>query len=135
MIFENTIPEIFDDMALAQNRNISLHDALLFVPKCEGNPCELLDFLNCCKGAKSVLPDGAKENLAKLFHGMKLSAKVKASINFNTPTTLVDFFGNLKKGFRTGEILISTSGRTRSDISTGRRRRVRFRETVVEKEA
>ncbi|CAG5084926.1 Protein of unknown function [Cotesia congregata] len=101
---------VADDMALAPNQNISLNDALAFVPKFEGNPGELLDFLKCCDEAKSVLPAGAEGNLVKLIYGGKLGVKVKASINSTLPANITELSEKLKKIYIPSKSLFQLQG-------------------------
>ncbi|CAG5084881.1 Protein of unknown function [Cotesia congregata] len=85
--------ENINNMALAANQNISLNDALTFVPRFDGVPSELTDFLNCCNDAKSVLPDVAESNLTKLIYGSKLSSKAgKDAFKNNTDTSVSGCF-------------------------------------------
>ncbi|KAH0563778.1 hypothetical protein KQX54_006345 [Cotesia glomerata] len=59
----NNDPEIelnLEEMALNANQNISLNDALVCVPRFEGNPGDLIDFATCCRDAKGMLPEAAE---------------------------------------------------------------------------
>ncbi|CAD6234233.1 GSCOCG00012378001-RA-CDS, partial [Cotesia congregata] len=97
-------------MSLTPNQNISLTDALSFFPKFEGNPSELIDFLNCCKEAKSVLPEAAEGNLTKLIYGSKLGAKVKTSLNIAVPVTIAGLTSELKKIYVPNKTLFQLQG-------------------------
>lgn len=55
-------------MELTDSQNISLHDALTFAPRFEGDSDELIDFISYCRDAKQILPDAAEANLAKLIY-------------------------------------------------------------------
>lgn len=99
-----------DNMALPANQHISLSDALSFVPKFDGNSNELLEFLNCCKEAKSVLPDGAEANLTKLIYGIKLSAKIKTSLNSVIPATITELTTKLKQIYIPNKSLFQLQG-------------------------
>ncbi|CAG5073485.1 Protein of unknown function, partial [Cotesia congregata] len=97
-------------MAIAPNQNISLSDTLSFVPKFDGNPNELIDFLNCCKEAKSVLPGEAEGNLAKLIYGVKLGSKVKTSLNIEVPAAIALLTTALKKIYIPNKTLFQLQG-------------------------
>lgn len=102
--------ENLNNMDLAPNQNISLNDALTFVPRFDGVPSELTDFLNCCKDAKSVLPNAAESNLTKLIYGSKLSPKVRASLNSEIPNSIANLTTALKKIYVPSKTLFQLQG-------------------------
>nr|CCQ71168.1 hypothetical protein CcPL2.059 [Cotesia congregata] len=102
--------ENINNMALAANQNISLNDALTFVPRFDGVSSELTDFLNSCNDAKSVLLNAAESNLTKLIYGSKLSSKVRASLNSEIPASVAILTTALKKIYVPSKTLFQLQG-------------------------
>ncbi|CAG5100645.1 Protein of unknown function [Cotesia congregata] len=84
-------------MELTDSQNISLHDALTFVPRFKGDSDELIDFISCCQDAKQIMPEAAEANLAKLIYLAKLSSNVKLSLNHVIPITIEGLVKALKR--------------------------------------
>lgn len=109
-IVPNNDPNNPENMALPANQTISLNDALVCVPRFDGNASDLIDFASCCREANAMLPAAVEGNLVKLIYGSKLSANVKQSLNATTFDTLEDLLKALKKVFVPTKSLFQLQG-------------------------
>ncbi|XP_014299458.2 putative uncharacterized protein DDB_G0286901 [Microplitis demolitor] len=71
-IVPNNDPNNPENMVLLANQTISLNDALVCVPRFDGNDSDLIDFASCCRDAKAMLPAAVEGNLVKLIYGREL---------------------------------------------------------------
>ncbi|CAG5083023.1 Protein of unknown function [Cotesia congregata] len=97
-------------MELTDSQNISLHDALTFVLRFEGDSDELIDFISCCQDAKQIMPEAAEANLAKLIYLAKLSSNVKLSLNHVIPITIEGLVKALKRIYVSSKSIYQLQG-------------------------
>ena len=84
-------------MALPNNQQVSLRDALEVVPMFDGNNIPFSHFFEGCLEAKAMLPVGAaQENLARLLRG-KLSGEARKCIYCSSYATIEELIERLKK--------------------------------------